>query len=201
MGLSHNNIRRRELHEMNALPDKDESLRSRCDGVRREGGLVIATWIEKSVFHAVLFWRPEKRQFQVEYFPFFVEHWGYQLSGYTIETYRLGEDCKLPNDVKQKAMEFLVSGHESTPIAFRSRYEELLVVVLDGHVVEYTWEMGLSPAEFVRLRFGKLPTGAWVGTVSRIDGELVLTSSKHIYGYQLPVPEAVNTAVRAFLKW
>jgi len=76
----------------------------------------------------------------------------------------------------------------------------LLVVVRDGRVVEYTWDMGLPHVEFVKRRFGELPAGAWVGTVSKIDGDVVAISSKYFYGYQLPAPEFVTTAVKALFK-
>ena len=66
--------------------------------------------------------------------------------------------------------------------------QTLLVVVRDGRVVEYTWDMGLPHVEFVKRRFGELPAGAWVGTVSKIDGDVVAISSKYFYGYQLPAP-------------
>jgi hypothetical protein len=39
-----------------------------------------------------------------------------------------------------------------------------------------------------------------VGTVSKIEGEVVAISSKYLYGYQLPAPESVTTAVRALFK-
>ena len=78
--------------------------------------------------------------------------------------------------------------------------QTLLVVVMDGRVVEYTWDMGLPHVEFVKRRFGELPAGAWVGTVSKIDGDVVAISSKYFYGYQLPAPEVVMTAVKALFK-
>ena len=78
--------------------------------------------------------------------------------------------------------------------------QTLLVVVKDGSVAEYTWDMGLPHVEFVKRRFGELPAGAWVGTVSKIDGEVVAISSKYFYGYQLPAPEPVAAVVRALFK-
>jgi hypothetical protein len=54
--------------------------------------------------------------------------------------------------------------------------------------------------EFVRRTVGKLPEGAWVGTVSKIDGELAVISSKTFYDYQLPAPEWVAKTVRAAFK-
>jgi hypothetical protein len=74
--------------------------------------------------------------------------------------------------------------------------QTLLVMVKDGRVIEYTWDMGLPHVEFVKRKVGKLPDGAWVGTVSKIGGDVVAISSKHFFGYQLPAPEAVRTAVR-----
>jgi hypothetical protein len=78
--------------------------------------------------------------------------------------------------------------------------QTLLVIVKDGRVIEYTWDMGLPHVEFVKRRVGELPTGAWVGTVSKIEGEVVAISSKHFYGYQLPAAESVTTAVRALFR-
>lgn len=81
-----------------------------------------------------------------------------------------------------------------------SNGQTLLIIVKDGRVIEYTWDMGLPHVEFVRRRVGELPAGAWVGTVSKIDGQVVAISSKHFYGYQLPAPEEVTTAVRSLFK-
>ena len=41
--------------------------------------------------------------------------------------------------------------------------QTLLVIVKDGRVLEYTWDMGLPHVEFVKRRVGELPAGAWVG--------------------------------------
>jgi hypothetical protein len=78
--------------------------------------------------------------------------------------------------------------------------QTLLVIVKDGRILEYTWDMGLPHVEFVKRRVGELPAGAWVGTVSKIDGEVAAISSKYFYGYQLPAPESVTAAVRALFK-
>ena len=75
--------------------------------------------------------------------------------------------------------------------------QTLLIVVHEGRVLAYTWDMGLPHVEFVRRRVGVLPLGAWVGTVSKIDGEVVAIGSKHFFGYQLPAPEAVARVVQA----
>ena len=78
--------------------------------------------------------------------------------------------------------------------------QTLLVIIKDGRVLEYTWDMGLPHVEFVTRRVGELPAGAWVGTVSKIEGEVVAISSKYFYGYQLPAAESVTTAVRALFR-
>lgn len=66
--------------------------------------------------------------------------------------------------------------------------QTLVIIVRDGRVIEYTWDMGLPHVEFVKRGVGDLPAGAWVGTVSKIESEVVAISSKHFYGYQLPAP-------------
>jgi hypothetical protein len=43
---------------------------------------------------------------------------------------------------------------------------------------------------------GELPAGAWIGTVSKLDGEVAAISSKHFFGYQLPAPPEVWEAVQ-----
>jgi hypothetical protein len=74
-----------------------------------------------------------------------------------------------------------------------------LVIVNSDRVLEYTWAM-MPHVEFVRRTVGKLPEGAWVGTVSKIDGEIAVISSKTFYGFQLPAPEWVANTVRATFK-
>ncbi len=78
--------------------------------------------------------------------------------------------------------------------------QTLLIIVKDGRVIEFTWDMGLPHVEFVKRTVRELPAGAWVGTVSKIDGDVVAISSKYFYGYQLPAPEWVTIAVRALFK-
>ncbi len=78
--------------------------------------------------------------------------------------------------------------------------QTLLVIVKDGRVIEYTWDMGLPHVEFVKRTVKELPSGAWVGSVSKIAGEVVAISSKYFYGYQLPAPDPVAAAVRALFK-
>jgi hypothetical protein len=45
-----------------------------------------------------------------------------------------------------------------------------------------------------------LPEGAWVGTISKLDGEIAVISSKYFYGYQMPAPEDVTRAVRGMFE-
>jgi hypothetical protein len=74
--------------------------------------------------------------------------------------------------------------------------QTFLIIVQGDRVLDYTWAM-MPHVEFVRRSVGKLPEGGWVGTLSKIDGELAVISSKTFYGYQLPAPEWVLKVVRA----
>ena len=78
--------------------------------------------------------------------------------------------------------------------------QTLLIIVKDGSVIEYTWDMGLPHVEFVKRSVGKLPEGAWVGTVSKIGNDVAAISSKYFYGYQMPAPAWVTAAVTALFK-
>jgi hypothetical protein len=77
-----------------------------------------------------------------------------------------------------------------------SNHETMLIMVQGGEVIHFTPDMSWPHAEFVRRATGKLPEGAWVGTVSKLDGEVAAISSKHFFGYQLPGPDWVQEAVR-----
>ncbi len=74
--------------------------------------------------------------------------------------------------------------------------ESVLIIVQDGTVIHSSWNMGLTHWEFVRRRSGKLPDGAWVGTVSKMDGRVLALNSKTFYGNQLPASDAIQAAVR-----
>ena len=74
--------------------------------------------------------------------------------------------------------------------------DTMLIMVKDGAAIHFTPNMGLPHVEFVRHATGKLPTGACVGTVSRLNGKVAAISSKHFFGYQLPGPDWVQAAVR-----
>jgi hypothetical protein len=74
--------------------------------------------------------------------------------------------------------------------------DAILIMVKDGEVIHHSWNMSLPHVEFVRRATGQLPEGAWVGTASKLDGEVVAISSKHFFGYQLPAPIEVTDAVR-----
>jgi hypothetical protein len=75
--------------------------------------------------------------------------------------------------------------------------DAILVMVKDGQVVHFSHNMSLPHAEFVKRTTGQLPEGAWVGTVSKLEGEVAAISSKHFFGYQLPAPDDVSKAVRS----
>ena len=78
--------------------------------------------------------------------------------------------------------------------------QTLLIIVKDGRVIEFTWDMGLPHVEFVKRRVGQLPEGAWVGTVSKLGKDVVAISSKYFFGYQMPAPESVTAAVKTLFK-
>lgn len=74
--------------------------------------------------------------------------------------------------------------------------DTMLIMVKDGALLHFTPNMSLPHSEFVRRTAGQLPPGAWVGTVSKLDGEVVAITSKHFFGYQLPAPPEVMEVVR-----
>ena len=75
--------------------------------------------------------------------------------------------------------------------------DAILVMVSDGKVLHHSWNMSLPHAEFVKRTTKELPVGAWVGTVSKLDGDVVAISSKSFFGYQLPAPPEVMAVVKA----
>ena len=74
--------------------------------------------------------------------------------------------------------------------------DAVLIMVKDGEVIHFTPNMSLPYVELVRRATGELPQGAWVGTASKLDGEVAAISSKHFFGYQLPAPPEVAAAVK-----
>ncbi len=74
--------------------------------------------------------------------------------------------------------------------------DTILVMVKDGAVAHFSWNMALPHVEFVRRTTGTLPEGAWVGTVTKLDGEVMGITSKTFYGYQLPAPPDVNAVIK-----
>lgn len=74
--------------------------------------------------------------------------------------------------------------------------QTFLVIVRGDRVVDYTWAM-MPHIEFVKRSVGKLPEDGWVGTISKIDGELAVISSKTFYDVQMPAPEWVSKTVKA----
>lgn len=75
--------------------------------------------------------------------------------------------------------------------------DTLLVMVRDGAVLHHSWNMSLPHVEFVRRTTGELLPGAWVGTVSKLNGEIMAVTSKYFFDYQLPAPPNVDQAIRA----
>src|SRR5512143_3848986 len=59
----------------------------------------------------------------------------------------------------------------------------MLIMVKGGEVIHFTPKMGLRHSEFVKRSTGQLPAGAWVGTVSKRDGQVAAITSKHFFGY------------------
>jgi hypothetical protein len=78
--------------------------------------------------------------------------------------------------------------------------DAILVMVRDGTVVHHSWNMSLPHVEFVRRTTGELPAGAWVGTVSKLDGEIMAMTSKYFFDYQLPAPPDVDAGIRQFFE-
>lgn len=74
--------------------------------------------------------------------------------------------------------------------------DAILVMVQDGKVSHYSWNMALPHIEFVRRKTGTLPDGAWVGTVTKLEGEVMGITSKSFYNYQMPAPPEVNAAIK-----
>ena len=72
----------------------------------------------------------------------------------------------------------------------------MLIMVMGGEVIHFTPNMSLPHSEFVKRTTGQLPLGAWVGSISKLDGEIAAITSKHFFGYQLPGPDWVQAAVR-----
>lgn len=74
--------------------------------------------------------------------------------------------------------------------------DAILVMVQNGAVIHHSWNMSLPHVEFVRRCTGGLPEGAWVGTVTKIENEVMGITSKYFYDYQLPAPTDVNNAIK-----
>lgn len=72
----------------------------------------------------------------------------------------------------------------------------MLVIVKDGTVLHYSGNLLLSHPEFVKRQVGSLPSGAWVGTVHKVEEGIIAISSKSFYGTELPAPDWVLAAVR-----
>jgi hypothetical protein len=75
--------------------------------------------------------------------------------------------------------------------------DTLLASVQSGTIIAQTFDVALSHAEFVKRSLGRLPEGAWVGTIRKAGRQVVAINSKTFYGNQLPAPQPVQDAVRA----
>jgi hypothetical protein len=64
--------------------------------------------------------------------------------------------------------------------------DAILVMVQGGTVIHSSWNMALLHIEFMRRKTGTFPDGAWVGTVTKLDGEVMGITSKSFYDYQIP---------------
>lgn len=78
--------------------------------------------------------------------------------------------------------------------------DTLLAIVKDGQVTAHTRDIALSHAEFVRRTVGKLPDGAWVGTVRKANGQVMAFNSRTFYSNQLPAAANVLEAVQAMFR-
>ena len=88
---------------------------------------------------------------------------------------------------------------KGTPSSDRIKMRDgdaILIMVKDGEVIHHSWNMSLPHVEFVKRATGQLPEGAWVGTASKLEGEVAAISSKYFFGYQLPAPPEVASAVQ-----
>jgi hypothetical protein len=85
--------------------------------------------------------------------------------------------------------------HDAEKIRMRDG-DAVLIMVQDGDVTHHSWNMSLPHVEFVRRATGELPEGASVGTVSKLDGEVMAVTSKYFFDYQLPAPAEVDDAVQ-----
>jgi hypothetical protein len=74
--------------------------------------------------------------------------------------------------------------------------DAILVMVKDGAVIHYSSNMSLPHVEFVRRTTRELPDGVCVGTVSKLDDEIMAITSKHFFGYQMPAPKEVDAGIR-----
>lgn len=75
--------------------------------------------------------------------------------------------------------------------------DTLLASVKDHTIIAHTFDVALSHAEFVKRSLGRLPEGAWVGTIRKAGRQVFALNSKTFYGNQLPAPQPVQDAVRA----
>ena len=77
----------------------------------------------------------------------------------------------------------------------------LAAVSKDGKLLAYTYDFGLSHAEFIARKLGgSLPAGAYAVTIGKYKNEIAALLSNGIHGSQGYAPQVVQDAVRACFK-
>jgi hypothetical protein len=76
--------------------------------------------------------------------------------------------------------------------------DTMLIMVKSGEVIHFTPNLSLPHSEFVKRTTGLLPEGAWVGSVSKLDGQVVAITSKlsTSSGISFLLPPTLPEAVR-----
>ena len=75
--------------------------------------------------------------------------------------------------------------------------DSLLAIAIDDTLSDFTFNISLSHAEFVKRTKGNLPEGGWVGTLRKMDGRVVAFNSHTFFRNQLPAPRWVQDATLA----
>ena len=90
--------------------------------------------------------------------------------------------------------------NSSTPTGTQEKIEicdglYFLIIFQNGQVSHCTANVSLSHADFVKRSDGKLPAGAWVGSVTKNDGFLTAINSYTFYQNQLPASPEIQKIV------
>ncbi len=75
--------------------------------------------------------------------------------------------------------------------------DAVLGIAIDDALSDFTYNISLSHAEFVKRSMGDLPEGGWVGTLRKMDGRVVAFNSQTFFKNQLPAPAWVQKATLA----